>query len=56
MAVEVKQIMDKLNHILSDLDYIKGHITDIDFILTDDDLSALQEAEKDLSFGKTKRL
>tara|TARA_Y100000310_G_C20302575_1_gene632508 strand:+ start:86 stop:256 length:171 start_codon:yes stop_codon:yes gene_type:complete len=56
MPTEVTQIMEKLNHIQSDLDYIKGHISDVDFVLTDDDLNALAEAEEDLSTGKTIKL
>ena len=56
MATEVKQIIEKLNHIQSDLDYIKEHISDVDFVLTDDDLNALREAEENLSAGKTTRL
>ena len=56
MATEIKQIMDKLNHIQSDIDYLKGHISDIDLILTDDDFEALHDAEEDLAAGNTKRL
>lgn len=56
MATEVKQIVDKLDSIQSDLDYIKQHISDVDLVLTDDDLDALNEAEKDLTNGKTVKL
>ena len=55
MIIE-KQIMEELKSIRNDLDYIKEHVTDIDFVLTDDDFGALYEAEKDLKAGKTKRL
>jgi hypothetical protein len=51
-----KQIIDKLDHIKSDLDYIKQHMKDVDFVLTDDDLDAIREAKEDLNQGKTKRL
>ena len=56
MATESKAILEKLDSIKADLDYIKGRIIDIDLVLTDDDLDALDEAEKDLKKGKTKRL
>jgi hypothetical protein len=56
MATEIKQIMDKLDHIESDLSYIKEHLSDVDLVLTDDDLESLRSAEKDLAENKTKRL
>ena len=56
MSIETQKIFDKLEHIESDLNYIKKHISDVDLILTDDDLSSLHEAEEDLATGKTKRL
>ena len=51
-----EQIISKLQHIESDLSFIKKHIQDIDLVLTDDDVEALKEAEADLKVGKTKRL
>ncbi len=54
--MEEKQIIEKLNHIQSDLDYIKSHITDVDLVLTEDDFKALEEADKDLTTSKTKRI
>ena len=56
MASETKQILEKLEAIKSELDYIKKHMTDMDIVLTDDDIESLKEAEKDLKAGKTKRL
>lgn len=56
MVTEIKQIMDRLEHIQSDIDYLKGHLSDVDLVLTDDDLDALHRAEADLAAGKTKRL
>jgi len=56
MAVEIKQIVERLDHLKSDIDYIKKHLVDIDSVLTDDDVEALEEAEKDLKSKKTKRL
>jgi len=54
--IDKQQILEKLEHIQSDLDYIKEHIADIDLILTDDDKQALHDAEEDLSAGRTKNL
>ena len=56
MTLQVQEIMEKLNHIQLDLNFIKGRLTDVDLVLTDDDVDALQEAEEDLKKGKTKRL
>ncbi len=56
MATEAQQIMDKLDFIRSELDFIKEHITDLDLVLTDDDVESLRDAEADLKAGKTKRL
>jgi hypothetical protein len=56
MVNETKQILDELKAIRSDLDYLKEHIVDIDLVLTDDDLESIEQAEKDLKEGKTKRL
>ena len=50
------QLLEKLNHIQSDLDFIKKHIADIDIVLTDEDLEALSKADSDFKEGKTKRL
>ena len=52
----VQQIMDRLEHIESDLKFIKKHISDIDLVLTEDDLDALDASDKDLKAGRTKRL
>tara|TARA_Y100000031_G_scaffold113706_1_gene125651 strand:- start:37 stop:183 length:147 start_codon:yes stop_codon:yes gene_type:complete len=48
--------MKKLDHIQSDIDSLKEHISDVDLVITDDDLDAIHEAEEDLVMGKTKRL
>lgn len=56
MTPQVQEIMEKLNHIQSDLNFIKGRLADVDLVLTDKDVDALHEAEKDLKKGKTKRL
>ena len=51
-----KQILEKLDEIKSELDYIKRHMKDMDIVLTDEDIESLKEAEKDLKAEKTKRL
>ena len=56
MTTESKKIIDKLNSITEDLNYIKKHMVDVDIVLTDDDLQALDEAEEDLKSGKAVRL
>ena len=56
MEIKFEQIVDKLDLIKGDLDYIKKHLVDVDAVLTDDDIDALKEADKDLKTGKTKRL
>ena len=56
MVAEAQQILQKLDNIQSELDYIKEHLVDADLVLTDEDTESLIEAEKDLKTGKTKRL
>ena len=56
MTNEDKQILEKLDAIKLELDYIKKHIVDVDAVSTDDDIGSLKEAEKDLKAGRTKRL
>lgn len=47
-------ILNRLDGIKSELDFIKNYLEDA--ILTKDDLESLEEAEKDLKKGKTKRI
>ena len=49
-----ERILSKLDTIASNVAYLREHIADI--TLTSDDISSLDEAEKDLKAGKTKRL
>jgi hypothetical protein len=56
MNTEIKQIVEKLNNIQSELGFIKSHITDVDLVFTEDDAESVREAENDLKEGKTKRL
>jgi len=51
-----KMIMDKLDEIKSELDYIKSHMANVDNILTDDDMEALKQSEEDYKKGKTVKL
>lgn len=56
MATDSKLILQELKEIKKDLKFLKEHVKDVDLVLTEHDLEALQEAEKDLKEGKTKRL
>jgi len=47
-------IINKLDALKQEIDFVKEHI--IDITLTKDDINSLNEAEKDLEEGKTKRL
>jgi len=56
MTTEVQRIIEKLNSISSDLDFIKKHVVDVDLVLTEEDLDSLDKAENDFKQGKTKRI
>ena len=56
MAIAMEQVLEKLDHVQLDLEYIKKHLSDLDLVLTDEDVEALQRAETDLAMGRTKRL
>lgn len=51
-----KELVIELRAIRADLDFIKKRVVDVDTVLTQDDTESLQEAERDLKEGKTKRL
>ena len=51
-----KLILEKLDLIKSELDYIKEHMVDADSILSEDDREALEQARKEHAEGKTKSL
>ncbi len=56
MTTEMNVIIEKLNHIETDLNFIKQHISDVDLVLTEEDLNSLRKAEQELKEGRTKRL
>ena len=56
MVNEAQQILKILDDIKLELDYIKKHITDIDTVLTEDDIESIEEAEKEFKEGKTTSL
>ncbi len=56
MTSEINVIIEKLNHIETDLHFIKQHISDVDLVLTQEDMDSLRKAEQELKEGKTKRL
>lgn len=51
-----KAILDELKEIKTELHYIKMYMLDVDTLMSPDDILSLQEAERDLSEGKTKKL
>ncbi|MFO8015569.1 MAG: hypothetical protein R6U32_00545 [Candidatus Woesearchaeota archaeon] len=55
-GAESKQILQRLDEIKSELDYIKGNMVDIDQVLTEEDKKALAGAEEEYKKGKTTTL
>lgn len=53
MAAESKQILMELEAIRKDLDYIKGHMVDVDTILTPEEEERLEESLTDYKTRKT---
>jgi len=53
MTNEMKQVMQKLDKIESDLNYLKEHMIDPDKILDEDDLNSIEDAEKDFKERRT---
>ena len=49
-------IIDRLDEIKTDIDFIKGRIIDLDIVMTEDDYSSITDAISDLKAGKTTRL
>ena len=49
-----QQIIDKLDVMQEGIEFIKEHLEDT--TLTKDDLDSIEEAERDLEAGRTKRL
>ncbi|MFH1916700.1 MAG: hypothetical protein ABIJ21_05525 [Nanoarchaeota archaeon] len=56
MSEDTRLILEKLDSIKIELDFIKKNMIDFDSILTKDDLTALQNAEREFKEGRTKRL
>ncbi len=50
------QIMDMLAKMQEELSFIRKHMVNADLLITDDDLESIEEAEEDLSQGRTVRL
>jgi len=53
MANEIKQVMEKLDTIKLELDFIKKHMVDVDTILTLREEERLEESLEDLKKGRT---
>ncbi|MEK6950297.1 MAG: hypothetical protein AABX13_01065 [Nanoarchaeota archaeon] len=56
MSTETQQILEELKVIKLDLDYIKGHMVDIDTILTPGEEERLEESLQEFKEGKTTSL
>jgi len=52
--INEKLIIDRLDTLKNDVNFIKEHIVDV--TLTSDDVDSLNKAEEDLRKGRTKRL
>ena len=50
-AINSKEILYELKAIREDLDYIKGHMVDIDSILTEEDYLSIKEYRKEKASG-----
>ncbi len=51
-AINSKEILHELRAIREDLNYIKGHMVDIDSILTEEDYLSLKEYRKEKTSGR----
>lgn len=51
--IEVKQIMEKLDVIKGELDYIKNNMVNVDAILTEEDKKIITKGRKEFKEGKT---
>lgn len=56
MTTETSLILERLDEIKSELDYIKDHMAHVDTVLTEDDGLALKEVKQEYKLRKTKRL
>lgn len=45
-----------LRELKEDLKYLKDRVIDADLIVTDEDITAIKEAEEDLKKGRTKKI
>ena len=53
MATELKQVMEKLDAIKIEIDFIKEHMVDNDTLLTSDEEKTLDQGIKEYKEGKT---
>ncbi len=51
-VIDLKEIRHELRVIREDLDFIKGHMMDVDSILTEDDYLSLNEYRNEKESGK----
>lgn len=55
-TITLDQIHNDLEFIKQKISTIEEHMTDLDLVMTDEDIESLEKAEKDLKSGKTKIL
>jgi len=51
--MENKTVLEKLESIQSELDFIKEHMVDVDTIMTEEDKKALAQAREEFENGET---
>ncbi len=51
-VIDLKEIRHELRAIREDLDFIKGHMIDVDSIMTEDDYLSLNEYRNEKESGK----
>lgn len=56
MVNGIKLILRELKEIKEDLRYLKDRVIDAYLIVTDEDITAIKEAEEDLKKGRTKKI
>jgi hypothetical protein len=50
---QAEEILEKLTKLQADMEFLKNNIVDTDCILTEDDIEAIKEAEREYKEGKT---
>ena len=56
MASEMNTVLNRLEEIKGELTLLRKQMRDVDTVLTDDDLAALQDADQDFAAGRAVKL